>query len=85
MPLDPTKDYLCLFLGLTTLPLKGFIIMAFIGRMPGTLMLSLQGAYIYEKMYGPFAVIFGISMLVVFLAFRYRNNLYQWIEKMNGK
>ena len=43
------KDYLCLFLGLSTLPLKIFLILTGIGRMPGTLMLSLQGSYIFEQ------------------------------------
>ncbi len=78
------KDYLCLFLGLTTLPLKVFIIISSIGRMPGTLMLSLQGAYVYEQMYGAFALIFGISAVVVVLSLRYRDILYRWIEKFNG-
>ena len=39
------KDYLCLALGLSTLPTKIFILLAGIGRMPGTLALSLQGAF----------------------------------------
>jgi uncharacterized membrane protein YdjX (TVP38/TMEM64 family) len=78
------KDYLCLFLGLTTLPLKVFIIISSIGRMPGTLMLSLQGAYVYEQMYGLFILIFGISAVVVVLSLRYRDTIYRWIEKFNG-
>ncbi|MEJ2656327.1 MAG: VTT domain-containing protein, partial [Desulfobacterales bacterium] len=51
------KDYLCLFLGLSTMPLKIFLIIVGIGRMPGTLMLSLQGAYLFEHKYGLFALI----------------------------
>ena len=34
------KDYLCLALGLSTLPVKLFALMACVGRMPGTLMLK---------------------------------------------
>jgi uncharacterized membrane protein YdjX (TVP38/TMEM64 family) len=79
------KDYLCLFLGLTALPIKVFMIISFVGRMPGTLMLSLQGAYIYERLYGLFAVIFGVSMVVVFLTYRYRQNLYRYMERFNNK
>ena len=45
------KDYLCLFLGLSTLPLKIFILLAAVGRMPGTFLLSLQGAYLFEENY----------------------------------
>ena len=79
------KDYLCLFLGLTTLPLKIFLILTGIGRMPGTLMLSLQGSYIFEQRYGLFAVIMGLCLMVIFLAYKYREPLYQWLEKYNEK
>ena len=79
------KDYLCLFLGLSTLPLKIFLILTGIGRMPGTLMLSLQGSYIFEQKYGLFAMIMGLCLIVIFLAYKYREPLYQWLEKYNGK
>jgi len=77
------KDYLCLFLGLTTLPIKVFMIISSVGRMPGTLMLSLQGAYVYERLYGLFAIIFGVSMVVVLVTYRYRQNLYRYMERFN--
>ena len=75
------KDYLCLFLGLSNLPFKVFIVLAAIGRMPGTLMLSLQGAYIYQEMYGLFALIFIASLLIALFAYLLRNKVYQWAEK----
>lgn len=79
------KDYLCLFLGLSTMPVKIFLILTGIGRMPGTLMLSLQGSYFFEQRYGLFAVIMVLCLIVIFLAFKYREPLYQWLEKFNGK
>ena len=79
------KDYLCLFLGLSAIPLKIFIILTAIGRMPGTLMLSLQGSYIFEQSYGWFALILSVCLVLIFLAYRYREGLYRWIEKFNGK
>ncbi len=75
------KDYLCLFLGLSALPLKVFILLAAIGRMPGTLMLSLQGAYVFEQKYELFALIFGLCLILIFLVYQYRERLYKWIEK----
>jgi uncharacterized membrane protein YdjX (TVP38/TMEM64 family) len=78
------KDYLCLFLGLTTMPLQLFLLMAAFGRMPGTLMLSLQGAMLFERMYGIFAFILGICGMGMLAAYRYRDRLYRWIEKMNN-
>ena len=79
------KDYLCLFLGLSAIPLKIFILLTAIGRMPGTLMLSLQGSYIFEQSYGWFALIVSVCLVLIFLAYRYREGLYRWIEKFNGK
>ena len=79
------KDYLCFFLGLSDLPIRVFIIITAIGRMPGTYMLSLQGAFLYEQMYGLFALILGLCVLVAFFAYRYREPLYRWIERLNNK
>ena len=79
------KDYLCLFLGLSAIPAKVFILLAAIGRMPGTFMLSLQGASISEQNYPLFALVIGISLVIVFFAYRHREFLYQWVERFNNK
>ncbi len=79
------KDYLCFFLGLSDLPKKVFIVITAIGRMPGTYMLSLQGAFLYEQMYGLFVLILGLCVLVALFAYRYRERLYRWIERFNNK
>jgi len=79
------KDYLCLFLGLSAIPAKVFILLAATGRMPGTFMLSLQGASISEQNYPLFALIIGTSLIIVFFAYRYREFLYQWVERFNNK
>lgn len=79
------KDYLCLFLGVTNIPLKAFLLIASIGRMPGTLMLSLQGDFVFQKNYMVFAAVFGMTVLAAFLSVRYRERIYRWMEKLNGK
>ena len=78
------KEDLCIFLGFSSLPFKVFIFLASIGRMPGTLMLTLQGAFIYEKMYGLFVVILAVCLAIAFAAIRYREKIYQWVERLNG-
>jgi uncharacterized membrane protein YdjX (TVP38/TMEM64 family) len=78
------KDYLCLIIGVTTMPMRVFLILAGIGRIPGTLMLSLQGALVFEKNYVVFFVVVAINLLMVFLGYRYREALYRWVEKING-
>jgi uncharacterized membrane protein YdjX (TVP38/TMEM64 family) len=80
------KDYLCLFLGFgSTLPIRVFVILSAIGRMPGTLMLSMQGASLFNRSYGLLALLAGISIFIVFLVYRFRHPVYQWIERLNRK
>jgi uncharacterized membrane protein YdjX (TVP38/TMEM64 family) len=79
------KDYLCLFLGVSTIPMRVFLPMATLGRIPGTLMLSLQGALVFEKNYLVFCLVLAINIIAVYFAYRYREALYKWVEKINGQ
>ncbi|HUV50810.1 MAG TPA: VTT domain-containing protein [Anaerolineae bacterium] len=79
------KDYFCFFLGLSSIPARIFIIIACIGRMPGTFMLSLQGSSIYEQNYKLSALVLGLSVVITLFAYRHRKTLYQWMEKFNNK
>jgi len=79
------KDYLCLFLGLTTLPVKLLLLLATVGRMPGTLMLSLQGAYLFEENYKVFALVLALGLALIVLVYRVRGDLYTWLDKLNGR
>jgi len=71
-------------LGLSTFPLKVFILLASIGRMPGTFMLSFQGASLYDRSYGLFAMILILCLIFAFAGYRYREKIYQWIDRMNN-
>jgi uncharacterized membrane protein YdjX (TVP38/TMEM64 family) len=79
------KDYLCLFLGISKLPFKVFAIIATIGRMPGTLMLSLQGASVFEQNYTLFVIILGVFGGIAYVGYTYREAFYEWVEKYNNE
>ncbi len=79
------KDYLCLALGVSTLPVKIFILLAGIGRMPGTFALSLQGAFLYEQNYVQLGILIGACLLLVLLCYMYREKIYLWVEKIENK
>jgi uncharacterized membrane protein YdjX (TVP38/TMEM64 family) len=79
------KDYLCLFLGISDIPFKLFFVMATFGRMPGTLALSVQGASLYEQEYVLMTVITVFCIASAYLSYRYKETLYNWMEKLNGK
>jgi uncharacterized membrane protein YdjX (TVP38/TMEM64 family) len=75
------KDYLCMFLGLTTLPARVFFVLSTLGRIPGTLALSLQGASIFEKDYMFFVIVTGLSLLFALVCYLSRDSLYRWIAR----
>ena len=77
------KDYLCLFLGLTSLSVKIFMLMAAIGRMPGTFMLSVQGAQVFQQNYTTLALLIVISLAFVIPPYVWRERIYEWIERLN--
>jgi uncharacterized membrane protein YdjX (TVP38/TMEM64 family) len=79
------KDYLCMFLGLTTLPARVFFVISTLGRLPGTLALSLQGASIYQKDYVFFVVITALSLLFALAGYLMRDPLYRWIHRLSKK
>jgi uncharacterized membrane protein YdjX (TVP38/TMEM64 family) len=79
------KDYLCLVLGVSTLPIKIFILLAGIGRMPGTFALSLQGAFLYKQDYILLGIMVGACLIVAVLCYVYRERIYLWVEKLENK
>jgi uncharacterized membrane protein YdjX (TVP38/TMEM64 family) len=79
------KDYLCLALGLSTLPIRIFILLTGIGRMPGTFALSLQGAFLYEQNYTLLGVVIGACLILAFLCYAYRERIYFWVERIENK
>ncbi|MEK6711805.1 MAG: TVP38/TMEM64 family protein [Nitrospinota bacterium] len=75
------KDYMCYLLGLSPLRTGTFLIVATLGRVPGTLMLSLQGANLYEERYGLLVGIFaGALVLGLFFAY-FGESIRIWLRK----
>ena len=79
------KDYLCIFLGLSGLSFTVFVLMAGIGRIPGTLMLSLQGAQVFQRDYLTLAALIAITLAFVIPAYLWRQRIYNWIDGLDRK
>ena len=79
------KDYLCLALGVSTLPMKIFILLAGIGRMPGTFALSLQGEFLYEQNYVLLGIMIAACLILALVCYGYREKIYLWTEKIENK
>jgi uncharacterized membrane protein YdjX (TVP38/TMEM64 family) len=77
------KVALCYLLGLTPMHLGIFLIISTIGRIPGTLMATLQGAKAFDQQYMTVSILLGISALIILLFYIYHENIHQWIRKIN--
>ncbi len=58
--------------------------MAGIGRMPGTLMLSLQGAQVFQKDYATLVLVMAITLAFVIPVYLWRERIYVWIDRLNA-
>jgi uncharacterized membrane protein YdjX (TVP38/TMEM64 family) len=71
------KDSLSYLLGLSTMPFKVFIFIAAIARMPGTLVLSFEGAQVYEGNYLELLLLLLFSAIVTLPCYLYRKQILQ--------
>lgn len=74
------KDSLSYLLGMSSMPWAAFLFITGVGRMPGTLMLSLQGAEAFAGNWLRLVVILLLSLLVVLPCLLGRHRL---LERLN--
>lgn len=84
------KDSFCYLLGLSPMNLFTFWMIASVGRIPGTLLLTMQGQAVRSENYRAFFVVLGISLLVMVVLIIYRDRLENWVKQRrsphrNGK
>lgn len=78
------KDYLCYLLGLSRMSLTTFVIVSTIGRMPGTYLLTMQGASLRSQEYFTALVFVVISAAILFLGYLYREPLFHRLKGKKG-
>ena len=76
------KDSLSYILGLSLMPWRVFLFIAVIGRMPGTLLLSYQGAQVYEKDYLALAILLLVSAAISLPFYLYRRRILNWLSNL---
>ena len=79
------KDALCYILGLTPMHLGIFLIISTIGRIPGTLIATLQGAKAFEHQYYTFGILLGGSALVILVFYIYHEEIHHLVKKLKGE
>jgi uncharacterized membrane protein YdjX (TVP38/TMEM64 family) len=74
------KDYFCYLLGLSPMHVLTFLVVSTIGRIPGTLLLSMQGEAVRSENYRAFFVVLGLGLLALVLALIYRDRIESWLR-----
>ena len=78
------KDTFCYLLGLSPMHVLTFFIISTVGRIPGTLLLTLQGQAIRsDKHWAFFIVLFLVSCFII-LVLIYRNRIESWLRSRAG-
>ena len=77
------KDMLCFILGLSLMRLRTFLLVSTIGRLPGTYLLTVQGASVREQQYGTTVILLIVSAAVLFAVYLYRAQLFHWIQSLH--
>ena len=75
------KDVVCYLFGLSPMPFWVFTVVSTLGRMPGTWVLSAQGAHTAA---GDYLEVILLTAIVVALAlplYYYRNRMVRWFQK----
>ena len=79
------KDVLCYVVGLSRMRLSTFLIVSTIGRIPGTYLLTIQGASVRNQDYSTTVIFAVISAALLFGAYIYRTRLFHWIKSKHDE
>jgi uncharacterized membrane protein YdjX (TVP38/TMEM64 family) len=75
------KDYFCYLLGLSPMHVLTFLVISTVGRIPGTLMLSMQGEAVRSEDYRAFFVFLGLCLIAIVFALIYRDRIEAWLHR----
>lgn len=75
------KDYLCFLLGVSPLQFGTFLVISIFGRMPGTWLLSIQGAKVRSAQYTEFVIYLLVAAAAAVLAYIYRQDVFKWMRR----
>lgn len=78
------KDYLCYLLGLGHMSQRSFLLVSIPGRLLGTVLLTLGGAYFHSGRWGAFSLVAGFSLFAVLLIMIYRERLERAFRRLQA-
>ena len=75
------KDIICYLFGISPMPLWLFALLSGLGRMPGTWVLSAQGAHVETGHYLELVVVSAIFAAIALPLYYYRNRMVGWVRR----
>jgi uncharacterized membrane protein YdjX (TVP38/TMEM64 family) len=79
------KDYLCYVLGLGHLTTLEFLLIGGFGRLFGTILLTLGGAFLRHDQYARFFILTGVAIAVVLIAMVLRDRIERMLRILHIK
>ena len=79
------KDIVCYLFGISPMPILVFAVVSGLGRIPGTWVLSAQGAHTATGNYVYVIVITAIVVAVALPLYYYRNRIVTWFHGKNSR
>lgn len=74
------KDYLSYFLGLSRLSILEFIIIAGVGRLLGTILLSLGGSYLRHHEYAKFLSLAAVAIVIMIIVLMFKDKMERFFR-----
>jgi uncharacterized membrane protein YdjX (TVP38/TMEM64 family) len=75
------KDILCYILGVSPIPFGTFLLVCAVGRVPGTWLLSMQGAQVRGRQYVGFVILLSLLALTSLVLYLYRDQVLGWMRR----
>ncbi|MFZ5762667.1 MAG: TVP38/TMEM64 family protein [Thermodesulfobacteriota bacterium] len=75
------KDSLSYLLGLSHMPLPAFLFVAIVGRLPGTLLLSYQGAELQSGNYLRLAILLLVAVAMTLPCYLFRHRILDFLAR----
>lgn len=78
------KDILCYILGLGHMQQRDFLLVSAVGRLLGTILLTVGGTFFRDAHYGALFTVVGISLAIVLLVMIYRDRVERALQRVSG-
>jgi uncharacterized membrane protein YdjX (TVP38/TMEM64 family) len=79
------KDYLCYIMGLSHMRTWTFLVISTIGRLLGTILLSISGSNARNNQYGALLMLIVVSGAFILVVYLYREKLLEMLRKRKTK